>query len=142
VRRTGRLTRRTPLNPVSRRRRQRLNTGDEPTPTEARTAIYARSSGHCEIGWHPITFADMEASHRKAKAQGGTWHVHNLLAACKWDHLYGPVAPHHQPERARERGLVVRRGEDPLLVPVLLGSGRWVRLTADGGYQPLREGTG
>jgi hypothetical protein len=86
------------------------------------------------MGWHPISFADMELSHRKAKAQGGTWHVWNVLAACAEHHKYAPDSPHAGPVRARERGWVVRRNEDPLLVPVLLGSGRWVRLTVNGRY--------
>lgn len=100
---------------------------------EKRTRLLTRerSGGLCEVC---LIQRATNASHRKARSQGGLWSPANVVDACG----SGTTGCHgwieHNPEAARRLGLRLRRDEDPLVVPVDLARLGRVVLDDDGGW--------
>ena len=98
--------RRSPVNPVSRRR-----TRDD-IPATVRKAVRARSGGICECGCGRPA---QHVHHRKLRSQGGRHELPNLLHLSHACH----AAAHGNPERSYALGLIVHGWADPADVPVV-----------------------
>lgn len=98
--------------------------------------IKKRSGDQCEIAIPGVcTIWPHDPSHRKGAAQGGPWHVTNLLHACRSCHNW----IHAHPSVARRNGWMVSGADDDYAsVPVLLRQSRLVLLTATGRYMPIK----
>lgn len=96
-----------------------------PEETRARAAVRRRSGGRCE-GCPAAVATDY--SHRQARSQGGAWCPSNALHLCRACHAWA----HSGPEMARSVGWMVRRSEDPAVIPALLHGRGWVLLHPDG----------
>jgi hypothetical protein len=124
VRRTGRLTRRTPLNPVSRRRKP---AHDEPA---VRVTVWCRAGGRCERCGTTVTLLDYNCHHRKLRR----CRIHtpdNRACLCRSCHRHV-----HDVDRAGAEadGFIVRQSADHTSTPVRLWSGGSWLLSPTGGY--------
>lgn len=94
-----------------------------------REIVYERSQGVCEIcGRQRAT----DASHRKARSQGGLWSPANILSLCHGDHMW----LHRHPQKAMMLGAFVSRDKEPIEIPVWTRHGQ-VFLHEDGGMERL-----
>lgn len=91
-------------------------------PEATRQTVIDRAGGRCEV----CRRTDLgPLHHRRLKGMGGTsvaWSddPSNLLAVCPrcHDHI------HANPAESYDRGLIVRRGDEPWAVPAVLWCGR------------------
>lgn len=83
---------------------------------DLRSEVIARAHGRCDMCGQQLDPDDWECHHRKLRAQGGRDELANLLA------LHGSChrVAHHYPAWSYDRGYLVRRGDEPDSVPVLL----------------------
>ena len=79
--------------------------------TEARTRVRNRAGGRCERCGKA---GQLEAAHRKSRAQGGPWAPSNLIALCRLCH----AESHHRPAWSMQHGFMVPRNGNPAEVPV------------------------
>jgi hypothetical protein len=105
VRRRALIRRATPL----RRKRplNRLPSFDED--------YYAKRPILLREGCRLCPAAAAHVHHRKMRSQGGDNDWPNLVPLCWWHH----DAVHRYPAIAHTLGLIVRRGEDPVRIPIL-----------------------
>ena len=74
--------------------------------------------------------------HRKARGQGGTSEMSNLITLCGSATSSGcHWLAEQRSDEMIARGLVVRSDQDPLTVPVVLWTGRAVLLDDEGGVR-------
>lgn len=138
VRKTPMRARRKPLPP-------RGDTTGPGTPwAQVRLLACTRAGGVCERCGDPFpayvtdrgeivwTF---DGHHRKLRSQGGPDTIVNCAALCRTCHEWA----HRNPEKARERGLIVPREHDPYAWAVILHDGRTVRFDEFGGYDECFE---
>jgi hypothetical protein len=110
-----------------------------------RSLIFTRSAGKCEIRSPSCLAADVgyevgklehhlrSLHHRRPRGMGGSRRVDtHTAAALVLTCGHGTLGCHHYVEQHREwgraRGLIVPQGTDPADVPLVLPSGRRVRL--------------
>jgi len=98
---------------------------------ETRALVLARAQGRCEACGRPLTDAGVHVHHRKKRSQGGGHDLPNLVALHPDCHVIAPESVHQRSAWAYEVGLMVRRGEDPAAVPLLLHGRREVLLAVD-----------
>jgi len=102
-------------------------------PVAVRRAVEARSGGVCEgCGKRRAT----EKHHRLYRSRGGLHVVENLLDLCGWGNHTGDHGVAHT-KTGEDRGWSIRSGGDPLVVPVQHARFGLVRLTAEGGWEPV-----
>lgn len=100
---------------------------------DVRRIVYTRSGGRCEGCGKSLSFAAMQAHHRRTRAVGPDCPC-NALALCSNCHH---VKVHGQPEKARELGRIISRHDRNAasLHPVRLHHGL-VLLDCKGGLAP------
>jgi hypothetical protein len=106
--------------------------------SRARRIVQARFGGRCAgCGRYLLRGVPKSCQHRQARGVGGGNGLPNLVDLCGtatfppgWCH---PLCEQREQEM-EDRGLVVRSGFDPALIPVRLWDGRSVFLVAGGGY--------
>lgn len=145
------LTRRTPLVARSVLKRTVLVAKAAPKKRVRSTGphrdvvdlIYERAQYACELCGGPVgerRGVDHHLHHRRPRRAGGsraadTNSPANLLLLCLPCH---EVVETMRSE-AYDGGWLLHDRQDPAAAPVLIGAERWVLLTADGRYEPVRE---
>lgn len=117
-------------------------------PAPVREALFQRAERRCEVCRDQLRLAGWNAHHRKPRGMGGSLapdrhSLSNLLAVCGTgtSGCHGQIEAHRA--WAYSMGLLVRRTDDPAVVPVRLyvsarGWGWWY-LTVDGRYAAAGE---
>jgi 5-methylcytosine-specific restriction protein A len=103
--------------------------------------VYDRAAHSCElclVAVGPGRGDDHELHHRRPRRMGGsllpdTNLPPNLLLLCPDCHS----TVERERAAAYEGGWLVRQGDNPALVPVLIGAQRWVLLTVSGQYKTI-----
>lgn len=120
------------------------STGPGTVWAQVRLLAVVRSGGLCERCGLPLgayagddgeTVHVFDGHHRLLRSQGGPDTLTNCVALHRLCHSWA----HHNPEKARELGLIVPRGHSPETWAVILGDGRTVRLDESGGYDECFE---
>ena len=92
----------------------------EPLPAwderSTRKSVAGRSSGICEHCWMQRA-TDMH--HRISAGAGGKWHPANILHLCRLCHSQVTI----NPDWACQRGLSLKRFQEPDKIPVMTSSG-------------------
>lgn len=122
------------------RKRADMRRASSPSASTVAT-LYARAGRRCELCGGPLSgLAGWSKHHRRPRGMGGTrvsWvnDVTNLLLLCGsgTTGCHGRVESHR--EAAYEAGWLLRSGEHPAEVPVLIHARGVVYLTPDGDYQ-------
>jgi hypothetical protein len=114
--------------------------------SDQREPLWERCRGRCEVSGQPLDFDTFDMHHRRNKGMGGTSRedvdeLWNLLALDPAVHNGGPDSVHGRREWSEDRGYLVPKGVDEVVLwPVLLGGllperfQRWVLLGGEGGY--------
>lgn len=103
---------------------------------KARTLVYARSGGWCEIALPGCTRTATEWCHRKNRSQGGRWLASHGMHGCHSCHAATTNTDGHR-DTYEANGWVLRRHQDPATTPVLR-AGQWVLLDNSGTYSTAR----
>jgi hypothetical protein len=145
LRRTGQLTRKTPL----RARKVGLDGGGitrvkpiRPAPkrtleqsltwSELRLLVWERDDGHCVRCGTTLRWEAWECHHRRLRAQLGRDVLSNLIALCGPNGCHAWC--HGNPTAAQLGGWIVVSGVGPLAMPVLYWDGSRRLLCDDGSY--------
>ena len=102
-----------------------------------REQVEARSGGLCEKCGRAArsgVFLEPVLHHRQRRAHGGTWDLGNVVLLHALCHNMHRDSVHDNPSDSYDSGHLVRSHGQPRDVPLLLGDGRRVYLTADGTY--------
>jgi hypothetical protein len=102
--------------------------------TAVRRVVWVRCEGRCERCGTALEAGAWDCHHRKPRARGGRDEVVNAVALCPSCHTGGPLAVHRRELPAGARGLMLRRHENPALVPVMIHTGQTLRLMPGGSY--------
>lgn len=94
----------------------------------ARRIVNERCGGRCE---RCGSAEGVTLHHRVKRSHGGSWAVENILGVCWPCHSFIEL----NPAWSHAQGFWLRAGQSAVSTPVWLW-GRWVLLTADGGYAP------
>lgn len=99
----------------------------------ARSRVYSRSGGRCEVCKRRLSLDAMHVHHRRARSQGRDDTLANLLGTCLWCH----EDVHAHPTNSYEHGWIIPNmpPRAPAEVPVLL-YGKWWLLGVDGSKVP------
>lgn len=114
-------------DPRPKTRKPKTQDGFSP---ETREAMYVRCGGRCEACGGPMQRRGFHAHHRQ-KRRGGDHSLANGVATHPTCHVVAPEAIHQRPAWAVERGLIVRTGQSPVEVPLMLPGGQLVLLDQD-----------
>lgn len=128
------IARKTPIvakSPTARATPKKRRAPKPGVTPDTRAAVLARAAGRCEACGNGFTEAGVHVHHRKKRSQGGGHDLPNLVALHPDCHVIAPGAVHQRSAWAYEVGLMVRRGEDPAAVPLLLHGRREVLLAVD-----------
>lgn len=139
MRRAG-LARVTPLHrttPLPRRHSGPRRHGPVVAWPALRAALWTRCGAYCEACGARLNPDWWDAHHRLPRSRGGQDDLCTLVALHGGCHTVGPQAVHQRPAWAYGRGLLIRSGGDPAVVPLTLPGGRTVVLTAAGAYQDV-----
>lgn len=145
------LTRRAPLHTYTRlqRRTPLRSSRKNPVTAGTRARMWRRSGGRCEIritaacrrrgGRMPDGWQYWQYSHRVRRRDSPGHGPEAGLVACGHCHDWLPAGSHRR--WAEKCGWLIRaesvQARDPGAVEVLLPDGRWVLLTAAGGYREV-----
>jgi hypothetical protein len=102
-------------------------------PKSTVALIYARTQGYCEKCGNYMRQEEMNPHHRQLKSQGGKGVVENGLGIHHECHRW----VHDNPADSYKYGWMIPNGDTPLMLPVLLPSNIYARLTNDGRYDYL-----
>ena len=107
-------------------------------PPAVRRLVLARDGRKCVRCGISVIGIRASIHHRKLRSQGGTDTPDCLVTLCGTGTTECHGWVHANPAAARDAGWLVRSGDDPALVSLLIvserGSGMTVWLTGDGGY--------
>jgi hypothetical protein len=142
LQRGGPLERHAPLHGGGRlpqrrsqpRRRQR-GIVEQDWLTVVRPMAWLRCLGLCEWCGLRLEPNDWDCHHRQLRSRGGPDHITNAAALHVLCHVAsGPDGVHREEKHHRDRGFMLRSGDDPEAAPLWLPGGRRVLLTANGQY--------
>ena len=120
----------TKIAAVSKTNKRRREQKAGPSMAELRPLLWKRCGGRCEFCGITLDFETFEAHHRKFRSRGGLDRIENLVALCADCHHWA----HSEGTKATKTGFAVPSVFDPATVPVNIGAGLPVYLTAEGTY--------
>lgn len=112
---------REPREPTFRRSGMQRSTPHRIHP-ELRAAVFKRDGGSCVCCGDRLDPKVWECHHRKRRSQGGRDELENLIALAPNHHI--GVVHRHVADSFR-RGLLVRRTDNPRLIPILAFGRSW-----------------